>query len=196
MPADSVSTFFATGAVLLAAALVVLVLLVLASTVSGAARDALEALSDSLHGMGTRIAFGMAAIAMAGSLYYSEVVGFLPCEYCWYQRIAMYPLVPILGVAVFTGDRAIRRYTLPLATIGALIAAYHYTIQHFPNLAMAECALGIPCTAAYVWKFDFVSIPFMALVSFGVVISALALDRSRAETDAAISSDLTMEEQT
>lgn len=188
------STFFATGAVLLAAALVVLVLLGLAAMVSGAARGALGALSDSFHGLGPRIALGMAAIAMAGSLYYSEVVGFLPCEYCWYQRIAMYPLVPILGAAVLTDDRAIRRYTIPLASIGALIAAYHYTIQHFPNLAMAECALGIPCTAAYVWKFDFVSIPFMALVSFGVIISVLALDRSPLGSSGAATDDLTKEQ--
>jgi disulfide bond formation protein DsbB len=177
MSVHQVNTFLATGAVILAVAVVALVLLAIVSIVSKPARRSLSSLSASLHGLGPPIAFGMATVAMAGSLYYSDVVGFWPCEYCWYQRIAMYPLVPILGIAAFTGDRLIRRYALPLASIGAVIAAYHYTIQHFPSLAVTECALGIPCTAAYVWKFGFVSIPFMALVSFGVIISVLVLDR-------------------
>lgn len=177
MSVHQVNTFLATGAVILAVAVLALVLLALVSIVSRPARRSLSSLSASFHGLGPRTAFAMATVAMAGSLYYSEIVGFLPCEYCWYQRIAMYPLVPILGIAAFTGDRLIRRYALPLASIGAVIAAYHYTIQHFPNLAVTECALGIPCTAAYVWKFGFVSIPFMALVSFGVIISVLLLDR-------------------
>lgn len=178
MSVHQVNTFLATGAIFLGAAVVSLAVLGAASLVSSGARTMLGSLSESLHGMGTKIAFAMATVAMAGSLYYSEVVGFLPCEYCWYQRIAMYPLVPILGIAVVKGDDAVKRYALPLASIGAVIATYHYTIQNFPNLAMAECALGIPCTAAYVWKYGFVSIPFMALVSFGVIISALLLDRA------------------
>jgi disulfide bond formation protein DsbB len=193
MPVQRANTFFATGAVILAVAVIALVLLALASLVSKSARRSLSSLSRSFHGLGPRIAFGMAAVAMAGSLYYSEVVGFLPCEYCWYQRIAMYPLVPIMGIASFTGDRAVRRYALPLASIGALIAAYHYTIQQFPNLAVGECALGIPCTAAYVWKFGFVSIPFMALVSFSVIISVLLLDRPNDATDEA-PTEIPMEE--
>jgi disulfide bond formation protein DsbB len=119
----------------------------------------------------------MAVVATLGSLYYSEVAGFTPCEYCWYQRIAMYPLALILGIAAFRRDLAIRLYAIPLAATGAAISAYHYTIQHFPSLAQGSCDLFAPCSAAYVWKFDFVSIPFMALVSFAVVITALALYR-------------------
>jgi disulfide bond formation protein DsbB len=178
MAVDRVNTFLATGAVMIAAALVLLAVITVAAALFPAARPPLRALSESMHGLGPGIGFGMAAIAMAGSLYYSEVVGFIPCEYCWYQRIAMYPLVPILGIAAFTADRAVRRYAVPVAAIGAAIAGYHYTIQHFPGLAVGECALGIPCSAAYVWKFGFVSIPFMALVSFGVIIAALLLDRA------------------
>jgi disulfide bond formation protein DsbB len=196
MTADSVSTFLATGAILLGVGLALLVVLVALSTVSGRARDALTGLSYSFDGLGTKVAFSMATIAMAGSLYYSEVVGFVPCEYCWYQRIAMYPLVPILGVALLTRDRSVRKYALPIASIGALIAAYHYTIQHFPNLSVGECSLAVPCTAAYVWKFDFVSIPFMALMSFGVIIAVLILDRHRPDVDDVVeTTDLTMEGQ-
>src|SRR3989304_345409 len=69
-----------------------------------------------------RLAGGRAVIARAGSLYYSEVAGSPPCEYCWYQRIAMYPLVVILGVAMLRRDRGGHRYVLPLAIPGRLIS--------------------------------------------------------------------------
>lgn len=181
MPVDAVSTFFATAAVVLAVGLLAVILLALAATVSSTAKRWLAALSESFYGLGPKIAFTMAIIAMAGSLYYSEVAGFIPCEYCWYQRIAMYPLVPILGIAVFTGDRGIRKYVVPVAGIGAAISIYHNIIEHFPRLAFTECSGTIPCTASYVWKFGFVGIPFMALVSFGVIITVLLLDRSDVE---------------
>ena len=62
-------------------------------------------------------------VAMLGSLYYSEVAGFMPCEYCWYQRIAMYPLVVILGIAIVRRDDAVRRYVFALAIPGGIISA-------------------------------------------------------------------------
>ena len=40
-------------------------------------------------------------VATLGSLYFSEVRGFEPCTLCWYQRILMYPIVLISGVALF-----------------------------------------------------------------------------------------------
>ena len=48
---------------------------------------------------GRWLAFAVAGGAMAASLYYSESVGFIPCEFCWYQRIAMYPLAVMLLIA-------------------------------------------------------------------------------------------------
>src|ERR1700748_1234388 len=66
-----------------------------------------------------------ALTATLGSLYFSEIKGFIPCDLCWYQRICMYPLAVILGIAVYRGDRSITRYVLPLAAVGALIALWH-----------------------------------------------------------------------
>ena len=48
----------------------------------------------------------VATVTTLGSLYYSEHAGFVPCELCWYQRIVMYPLVIVLGVAALRRDRA------------------------------------------------------------------------------------------
>jgi disulfide bond formation protein DsbB len=178
MSVNTVSTFLAVGAIALGLLVLVVAGLWLIARFSAGAARTLDKVAGAVHGYGLWLAWVMALVATLGSLYYSEVAGFTPCEYCWYQRIAMYPLALILGIAAFRRDLAIRLYAIPLAATGAAISAYHYTIQHFPSLAQGSCDLFAPCSAAYVWKFDFVSIPFMALVSFAVVITALALDRS------------------
>lgn len=104
--------------------------------------------------------------ASLGSLYLSEVVGFLPCLLCWYQRIAMYPLVVILGVALLLGDTRVWRYVLPIAGIGLLISSYHVLIQFQPVVALVPCSEEIPCTVRYLSVFGFVSIPVMAGMGF------------------------------
>ncbi|MEX2527889.1 MAG: disulfide bond formation protein B [Gemmatimonadota bacterium] len=104
--------------------------------------------------------------ASLGSLYLSEVVGFVPCLLCWYQRIAMYPLVVILGVALLLGDTRVWRYVLPLAGMGLLISSYHVLIQFQPVVALVPCSEEIPCTVRYLSVFGFVSIPVMASMGF------------------------------
>lgn len=116
----------------------------------------------------------VAAAAMAGSLYLSDVVGLLPCLFCWYQRIAMYPLVVILGVAIVRADAGVWRYALPLAVIGALFAGYHVALQWNPALEVLSCDVGAPCSGRYLAVFGFVTIPTMAGSAF-VLISGLLL---------------------
>jgi hypothetical protein len=123
------------------------------------------------------IAFGIAAVATLGSLYYSEIVGLPPCTLCWYQRIAMYPLAVILGVAAFRGDVHVRRYVLPIVAIGALIAVYHYSLEWQPALDLGACATDVPCSVAWFRVFGFVSLPYMALSGFlgvGVLVGLVA----------------------
>lgn len=113
----------------------------------------------------------VALAATSGSLIYSEVYGLEPCRLCWYQRIAMYPLSLTIGVAAWSGDRrGLRRYVLPPAVIGGLIAAYHYLIQVFPSFDTGTCSAGVPCSARYVEEFGFVSIPFMAFAAFVAIV--------------------------
>ena len=118
--------------------------------------------------------------AMGGSLYFSEIVGFAPCMLCWYQRIAMYPLVAVLGVAFFRSDPGVWRYALPLSVIGLLISSYHVLIQLRPALEAISCGDGPPCSGRYVAVFGFVSIPWMAGAAF-VFISAVLLGLRQAE---------------
>lgn len=116
----------------------------------------------------------VAAIAMAGSLYFSEVVHFIPCELCWYQRIAMYPLVLLVGIATARRDLGIRPYAMTLSLIGAVISAYHIVIQRIPSLSTGSCSVDAPCTAINLEVFGFVTIPFLALSAF-LLIAALLL---------------------
>ena len=120
-------------------------------------------------------AWTVALVASAGSLYLSEVVGFVPCLLCWYQRIAMYPLVIVLGVAMVRGDAGVWRYGLPLAAIGAMVAAYHVAIQLQPSLDAGMCSAGASCTGRYLAVFGFVSIPVMAGGGFLLVSVLMAL---------------------
>ncbi len=160
------------AALALVSAAIGLLLLVALAFPSGRAR-----LAQEVGGQGrTVLAFAwvVSVIATGGSLYYSEIVGFTPCLLCWYQRIAMYPLVPVLGIAALTGDVRSWRYSVPLAAIGLAIAIYHVTIQFRPALEITACLESVPCTARYVSAFGFVSIPVMAGGGF-LLISALVL---------------------
>jgi disulfide bond formation protein DsbB len=119
----------------------------------------------------------VAAIAMAGSLYFSNS-GLVPCKFCWYQRIAMYPLVPILGVAAFRRDVGVWRYALPLSVVGGLISLYHAALQLQPALEVTECTVGAPCTLRYFAVFGWISIPWMAGAAFvwiTTLVSAAAI---------------------
>jgi disulfide bond formation protein DsbB len=175
-----VSTFLATGAVILGILVLAGVLLWLAARISPGAARLWGGLVDSAGEQAPFLAWLVALTATLGSLYYSEVAHFVPCTFCWYQRIAMYPLAVILGMAAFRRDREAWRFTVPLAAVGAGLAAYHYLIQQFPNLSGGACSEGVPCSAAYVWRFGFVSIPLMALVSFAAILLLTAISVAHA----------------
>lgn len=137
---------------------------------------ALVGFRDDLGRAAIALAWLVAAVAMGGSLYYSQVVGYVPCQLCWYQRICMYPLAVILLVATIRRDRDVRWYALPLAVIGACISAYHSYIQAFPpENGSSFCTAEAPCTLRHVWEFGFVSLPFMALCGFLFVITMMLL---------------------
>lgn len=116
----------------------------------------------------------VAALATAGSLYLSDVAGLVPCLLCWYQRIAMYPLVLLLGVAAVTRDPRSWRYVLPLSLAGLAVSIYHVTIQYRPTLGVLDCSAEAPCTARYLHVYGFVSIPVMAGAAF-LLVSALVV---------------------
>ncbi|WOV83535.1 disulfide oxidoreductase [Sporosarcina jeotgali] len=115
----------------------------------------------------------VALVATLGSLYYSEVKGFIPCLYCWYQRILMYPLVLIAGIALIQKNGRIALTTAAFSLIGVCLSAYHYAIQKLSFFQDRAGTCGdVPCTAQYVNYLGFITIPFMAFVAFAVIFIA------------------------
>jgi disulfide bond formation protein DsbB len=135
----------------------------------------------SARGIWLYAAWLVALFATIGSLYFSEVRSFVPCALCWWQRIFMYPLVGVLGIATFRQDTAVWRYALPLSLVGLGTASYHYLLQKVPGIAPpASCAAGVPCNMQYIDWFGFVTIPFLAGVAF-LLISLAMLQLARSE---------------
>ncbi|CRK81698.1 disulfide oxidoreductase [Neobacillus massiliamazoniensis] len=122
------------------------------------------------------LAWITAIIATLGSLYFSEVRHFIPCTLCWYQRIFMYPLAIILGVAVYRNDKGIYKYVLPLSIIGMVLSGYHVLLQKVPYLQHFEmCTTGVPCSKDYLNWLGFITIPLMAFIAFTIITICLVL---------------------
>jgi disulfide bond formation protein DsbB len=119
-----------------------------------------------LDRVGTRpiLALGtvLAVVATSGSLYFSEVMGLIPCELCWVQRIFMYPLVIVLGVAAVEDRASVVRTVLPLSTLGTAVAVYHSYLQY---TSTASSCGTVSCSAVQL-RILGLSIPNLSLVGF------------------------------
>ena len=177
MTVDTVSTFVAVLALACWVGAAVVVVLALVASRRGLTGTAAATWND-IGRAALPLAWVIAAVTTAGSLYYSKVQGYPPCELCWYQRIAVYPFTVILAIAAWRRDAGIRIYAIPVLAIGAVIAAYNHWIQAYPpESGSAFCTADTPCTARYVWEFGFVSLPFMALSACVFMIVLLAVAR-------------------
>lgn len=125
-----------------------------------------------IQNFGPYLALVVALVAMLGSLYYSEIVGFIPCTLCWYQRILMYPLNVILIVGILKRDEYLPTYVLPLSIMGLLMSGYHYSLQ-LGLLPDTACTI-VSCSARYVNYLGFITIPFMALTAFTLISVIMA----------------------
>lgn len=141
----------------------------LAATAGTVSALAVPALRQSLVDAAVPLTALVAAGAMAGSLWFSESAGFVPCELCWYQRIAMYPIAVVGTVAAIRGDRSFRLGALILAGAGLVVALYHVQLQLWPDQS-SFCALDTPCTGSWVEGLGFMTIPQMAALCFAIIV--------------------------
>lgn len=120
------------------------------------------------------LAWWQSIVAMLGSLFFSEVMKWTPCVLCWYQRIAMYPLVAILGVGLYLKDKRVALYAAPLAVIGFVISTYHNLLYYriIPE-AIKPCTLGVSCTTKFFAWFGFVTIPLLSFTAFSIILLLL-----------------------
>lgn len=173
MPFETMRTFFALAAIAANIATVGIIVLAVVG------RSKKVSPFEFLRGTTLWFAGAIALFATLGSLYLSEIVHLIPCKLCWYQRIAMYPAALILLMAAVRRDHRVRLYAATLATIGAVIAFWHRTLQAFPTLDSGACAaVGPPCSAPYLMVFGFATIPYMALSAFLLVLALLWADRT------------------
>nr|WP_240460836.1 disulfide oxidoreductase [Fictibacillus barbaricus] len=126
------------------------------------------------------IAWLAAIVSTLGSLFFSEVLKFIPCTFCWYQRILMYPLVILLGIAFYHQDDKITRYVLPFSILGILVSGYHYALQKIPALKAFEmCTSGVPCSGQYINWLGFVTIPLLAFIGFTTITLCMIFIRKQ-----------------
>jgi hypothetical protein len=167
---DDVTTIFAVLATL---GVVVGVVAAVAALLPGVG----PRLRAALAGQGLPLAWLVTLVATLGSLYLSEVAHFTPCRLCWYQRIAMYPLVVVLGIGWLRRDAGARLTGAVIAGLGLAVNLWHLAVELWPSIEGSGCDPNNPCSLRWVEVWGFWTIPRMATVAFALVLLALALDR-------------------
>jgi len=122
----------------------------------------------------------IALVAMVGSLFFSEVMNLPPCVLCWYQRIAMYPLVLVIGVGIVLRDARMKYYALPICLGGLAVSIYHNLLYYgiLPD-SVAPCTQGVSCTSVQIEWLGFITIPLMALTAFVCVSLCLVFSKTK-----------------
>jgi disulfide bond formation protein DsbB len=122
-------------------------------------------------------AFVVAAIATGGSLFFSEIRGFIPCELCWFQRICMYPLSWLALAFAWRGQHRMARYLIPFPIFGAGVSIYHILIENNVIHEPPACVIGgaIGCSTKWINEFGYMTIPTLALTGFLLLIGFLVL---------------------
>ena len=177
----ALSVLGVVGQVLIALALIVGVLALCG------VRGLLEWIRNLLWGYELWGAFVVAAIATGGSLFYSQIAGFIPCEFCWFQRMLMYPLSILTLLIAIRGDTRAARYLLPLPIVGAGTSIYHMLIERGVITEPVGCFKSAPGGCGTNWianhGFGYLTIPTLALTAFLLIIGFLLL-ASAGEADA------------
>jgi len=130
-------------------------------------------------------AFVVAAMATGGSLFFSEIAGFVPCELCWFQRISMYPLSILTLFAAFHGDYRFARYLIPLPVVGAGVSVYHLLVENHVVATPQACKIGAGCATKWINYFGYMTIPTLALTGFVLLIGFLSLAATGARDEEA-----------
>ncbi len=186
MKSDGVWVFSGLGVA--GQVLVALLLLIGLLAVLGA-RGPLGMLRRWLWGYELWAAFVVAAVATGGSLFYSQVMGFIPCELCWFQRICMYPLSITLLLMAIWGDNRAARYVVALPVVGAGVSIYHMLVGYGAITEPKGCFLSAPggCGLNWIvhWSFGYLQIETLALTAFLLLIGFLVLASAGTADDAA-----------
>ncbi len=169
-------TLFASGTLFIQAACILLAIFLVVSWLKPKNKKVKRAVG-LIQNNYIIIVLTASALATAGSLSLSEILAFVPCKLCWYQRIAMYPITVISLAAVIKNEIYIKKYVLPLSIIGFLVALYHVLLQLFPTILQCSDEVA-KCSAVQFAQFGYITIPVMALsfFLFVILISLIGVD--------------------
>ena len=122
------------------------------------------------------LSFLISLIATLGSLFFSEIMNFIPCSLCWYQRIFMYPLVFLFSINLLFPDDKIFKYTFPLVVVGWIISVYHnlLMLKIIPE-NLSPCVQGVPCSVDYLNWFGFITIPLLSFFAYTSILILLIM---------------------
>ncbi|MFA7245472.1 MAG: disulfide bond formation protein B [Candidatus Magasanikbacteria bacterium] len=127
---------------------------------------------------GLLLAWLMALFSALLSLYYSEIVGYLPCSLCWWQRVFIYPQAIFLGIAYFKKEfKHSYLYALTLTILGAIIGVYQNLLYYLGTENSIACDTAVSCTKLYILEFGYVTIPMMSLTAFILMIFFLKMQK-------------------
>lgn len=131
------------------------------------------------HTYGLFFAWLISLFAMLITLFFSEILQWPVCPLCWYQRLAIYPLVILLGMAAYKNDRTIISYVIPFPIIGLFFSVYQYLEQMIPGFAPIDfCKAGaVSCSVIHLKLFGFVTIPFLSAVACVLIFVFLLFAR-------------------
>jgi disulfide bond formation protein DsbB len=140
-------------------------------------RAGADLLRSAVEGYELWLVFVVSSIATGGSLFFSEIAHFVPCELCWYQRICMYPLTIVSLLAALANDRQVSRYLLPLPLVGAGVSVYHLLVENGVVGQSSACLISAPggCATKWIEQFGYVTIPVLALTAFALCFEFLLL---------------------
>jgi disulfide bond formation protein DsbB len=135
--------------------------------------------------------------AMVFSLYFSEFLGWAPCKLCWYQRGFIYTLALVGLVYYFKPMAMLRKMGYVLASLSALVSAYHVSLERNPDLEGlslseyvqkifnasadvqgAACDPNIPCASPWFTTVGFLTTAGMALTAAATLIALYYLSNS------------------
>jgi disulfide bond formation protein DsbB len=150
-------------------------------------RAPLNGLRRLLWGYELWAGFVVASIATGGSLFFSEIAPFIPCELCWFQRICMYPLSYLLLVLAWRGENRWARFLIVFPIFGAGTSIYHLMIENNVIHEPAACTISgtIGCSTKWINEFGYITIPTLALTGFLLLIGFLVLASTGEAEDAA-----------
>jgi disulfide bond formation protein DsbB len=136
-----------------------------------------DAVRRLVEGYELWLVFVVSSVATGGSLFFSEIAGFIPCELCWYQRICMYPLTIVTLLAAIANDRRVARYLLPLPLVGAGVSVYHLLVENGVVGQAQACLISAPggCATKWINEFGYMTIPTLALTAFVLCAEFLVL---------------------